>query len=104
MKKRIVLGALILALVSVFAFAASGEIKNVKWTWEVNDDLIYVTNRDKADHTLNLAVSIKSGTAGYESCVNAEIDVKAGKSATWNVKERIGRSASIIGVSTTTCK
>jgi hypothetical protein len=40
------------------------------------------------------------------SCVNVEINVPASnkESAKWNVKERIGKSAAIDGVSVSACR
>jgi len=100
MKKRIGIAVLAIALISVVAFAAEP-------TWSWSGDEITVTSDGLKDYTVSLAVTISSGSGEnkYESCNNIEIYIPKGqKKASWNVKDKIGRSASILGVSLNWCK
>jgi hypothetical protein len=99
MKKKLIVVGLLLALASAVIFAESVAGK-VVWTW--GGDTIVATSIDQKDHTLELAITVSN--RGYESCVNADIDVSARNGGTWNVKDKVGRNASIVSVSTNGCR
>jgi hypothetical protein len=101
MKKRIIIAVLMIAIISIVSFAAEPS-----WSWG-GGDTISISSDGANDYTISLAVTISSGSGEnkYESCNNIEIFIPKGKrSASWNVKDKIGRSASILGVSLNWCK
>jgi hypothetical protein len=100
MKKKILFGVLVFVFISVLVFA--GQIAGVSWNW-TGGDSITAKSTDGKKHVLSLGITITN--KGYSSCVPVDIDVPAnGKEVKWDVKQKIGSSATIDGISVTGCK
>jgi hypothetical protein len=100
-KKIFGIALVLLALAAVGIVFAQIRTEGVSWSWS-GGDTITATSTDRKAHILSLAVTISQ--SGHEACMYPDIDVPAKGTGTWNVKQKVGASASIIGVSVTNCK
>ncbi|MDR2808577.1 MAG: hypothetical protein LBB43_06170 [Spirochaetaceae bacterium] len=104
MRKRMLFSVLIVTYnISALVFAVPTD--GVAWSWN-GGDTITAKSTDGKEHLLEVAITVTN--KGHTSCVNTDIKVPAKSNdknpAIWDVKDKIGKNATIDSVSVTGCK